>query len=54
MDIKSAYLNGVVGEEIYMHQPKGFEESGKGDLLMKLNKGLYGLKQASIDRKSVV
>ena len=46
MDIKSAYLNGVVVEEIYMHQPKGYEELGKEHLLAKLRKGLYGLKQA--------
>ena len=46
MDIKSAYLNGVVVEEIYMHQPKGYEEPGKEHLLVKLNKGLYSLKQA--------
>ena len=46
MDIKSAYLNGVVAEEIYMHQPKGYKEPGKEHLLAKLNKGLYGLKQA--------
>ena len=46
MDIKSVYLNGVVAQEIYMCQPKGFEELGKEHLLAKLNKGLYGLKQA--------
>ena len=46
MDIKLAYLNGVVAEEIYMRQPKGFEEAGREHLLMKLNNGLYGLKQA--------
>ena len=46
MDIKLVYLNGVAAEVIYMHQPKGYEELGKEHLLAKLNKGLYGLKQA--------
>ena len=46
MDIKSAYLNGVVSEDIYMHQPKGYEVPGKEHLIAKLKKGLYGLKQA--------
>ena len=47
MDIKSAYLNGLISKDIYMHQPKGYEESGKEHLLAKLKKGLYSLKQAS-------
>ena len=46
MDIKSAYLNGSIAEDIYMRQPKGYEEPGKEHLLAKLRKGLYGLKQA--------
>ena len=46
MDIKSAYLNGSIAEDIYMHQLKGYEEPGKEHLLAKLSKGLYGLKQA--------
>ena len=46
MDIKSAYLNGSISEDIYMRQPKGYEELGKEHLLAKLKKGLYGLKQA--------
>ena len=46
MDIKSAYLNGVILEDIYMHQPKGYEVPGKEHLITKLKKGLYGLKQA--------
>ena len=47
MDIKSAYLNGSISEDIYMCQLRGYEESGKEHLLAKLKKGLYGLKQAS-------
>ena len=45
MDIKSAYLNGTVSEDIYMRQPKGYEEPGREQSLAKLKKGLYGLKQ---------
>ena len=46
MDVKSAYLNGTLEEIIYMHQPEGFIEQGKETWVCKLNKGLYGLKQA--------
>jgi len=44
MDVTSAFLNGTLKEEIYMRQPKGFEE---GDKVCRLNKSIYGLKQAS-------
>ncbi len=46
MDIKSAYLNGTISEDIYMCQPKGYEEKGSETKVAKLKKGLYGLKQA--------
>jgi hypothetical protein len=43
-DIKTAFLNGTLEEEIYMKQPKGFEQ---GDKVYRLKKSLYGLKQAA-------
>ncbi len=46
MDIKSAYLNGTISKDIYMHQPKGYEEKGSKMKIAKLKKGMYGLKQA--------
>ncbi len=46
MDIKSAYLNGTLSEDIYMWQPKGYEEKGSEGKVAKLWKGLYSLKQA--------
>lgn len=44
IDVRSAYTNSVLNEEIYMSQPEGFN-SGDGKVL-KLNKSLYGLKQS--------
>lgn len=46
MDVRSAYLNGDLDEEIYMKQPTGYVEEGKEGYVCKLKKGLYGLKQA--------
>lgn len=44
MDVKSAFLNGDLKEEIYLVQPEGFVKKGKEQLVCRLNKELYGLK----------
>ncbi|GJV20209.1 retrovirus-related pol polyprotein from transposon TNT 1-94 [Tanacetum coccineum] len=46
LDIKSAFLNGELKEEVYVNQPQGFEVEGKEEKVYKLKKALYGLKQA--------
>ena len=47
MDIKLAFLNDVLDEEIYMEQPQGFIVAGMENKVCKLKKSIYGLKQAS-------
>ena len=47
MDVKIAFLNGDLDEDAHMEQPTGFAEVGKEDLVCKLNKSIYGLKQVS-------
>jgi hypothetical protein len=46
MNVKSAFLNGVIQEEVYVRQLLGFESPKYSDRLCKLSKALYGLKQA--------
>ena len=46
MDVKTAFLNGELQEEIYIEQPEGFVVYGKEKKVCKLIKSLYGLKQA--------
>ena len=46
MDVKLAYLHGVLEAEIYMEQPEGFIAQGDEDKVCRLVCSLYGLKQA--------
>ena len=46
MDVKSAFLNGMLQEEIYVEQPKGFVDPHRLDDVYKLKRALYDLKQA--------
>ena len=45
MDVKIAFLNGVIEEEIYIEQPQGFEVEDRVTDVCKLKKDLYGLYQ---------
>jgi hypothetical protein len=45
MDVKSAFLNGPIKEEVYVEQPPGFEDSEYPSHVYKLSKALYGLPQ---------
>lgn len=47
MDVKTAFLNGKLDEEIYMAQPEGCVDESKPNMVCKLKKSLYGLKQAA-------
>src|SRR5688500_14467405 len=46
MDVKIAFLNGLIKEEVYVEQPPDFEDSEYPNHVYKLSKALYGLKQA--------
>jgi hypothetical protein len=47
MDVKNAFLNGVIQEDVYVRQPPGFKNSKYPDSVYKLSKALYELKQVS-------
>jgi len=46
MDVKSAFLNGDLKEEVYVRQPPGFAVAGEEGRVYRLKKALYGLRQA--------
>ena len=46
MDVVTAFLNGIIDEEIYMEQPEGFVMRGQESRVCKLKRSLYGLKQS--------
>lgn len=46
MDVKSAFLNGDLKEEVYVSQPPGFIDSSASRKVLRLKKALYGLKQS--------
>ena len=46
MDVKSAFLNGFLNEEVFVEQRKGFQDPYFPDHVLRLKKALYGLKQA--------
>ena len=46
MDVMTAFLNGKLQEEVYMKQPEGFVAQGKENLVCRLKRSIYGLKQS--------
>ena len=55
MDVRSAYLNAPIDCDLYVDQPKGYEQKGKGTkLVCRLLKSLYGLKQSANNWRGVL
>ena len=46
-DVEAAFLTGVIDEEIFMKQPRGWEDAEHPDFVYRLDKGVYGIKQAT-------
>ena len=46
MDVKTAFLNGELTEEVFMRQHEGFIKQGKEDLVCRRKRSIYGLKQS--------
>jgi hypothetical protein len=49
MDVKTAFMNGLIEEEVYIEKPLGFEVHGRYSHVCRLKKALYGMKQAPRD-----
>ena len=47
MDVKTAFLNGKLLDDVYMTQPEGFVDPKNAEKIYKLQRSIYGLKQAS-------
>jgi hypothetical protein len=46
-DVKTAFLNGEIEEDLFMSQPEGYISKGEEQLVCKLNRSIYGLKQSA-------
>jgi hypothetical protein len=54
MDVKSAFLNGNLEEEVYVEQPVGFAIKEEKEKVYKMKKALYGLKQEPTTWNSII
>ena len=54
MDVKSAFLNGIVNEKVYVEQPPSFEDHQHPNHVYKLKKALYGLNQVPRHMRGLV
>ncbi|GJS24275.1 retrotransposon protein, putative, ty1-copia subclass [Tanacetum coccineum] len=54
MDVKTTFFNGILTEDVFMAQPEGFENAKYPKRVCKLQKAIYGLKQASLSGSVVV